>query len=152
MDFISAYMKSVRLRETEVQFCLFTIITFTLEILKVRCNFFSHTSRCVYTNHQILPCVIYITNCIIHNKMWPHISTNYMVICRPLVHIKPKFCTQHKIKYFFHVYEWPEDDHVIGQNVWPCLVMYNTTSCVDDINMYFIVNIILFNKYARPRH
>jgi len=39
------------------------------------------------------------------------------------------------------VHERPEDDHVIGRNMWPCLVMSNTISLVDDINTYFIINI-----------
>jgi hypothetical protein len=76
MDFISAYMKCVRLTQTEVQFCLFAIFTFTLKILKLRCDFLSQTSRCVYTSHQIVHYVICITNCIIHNTTWSHISTN----------------------------------------------------------------------------
>jgi hypothetical protein len=33
------------------------------------------------------------SNCINH-KMWPHVSTNYMVILRPLGHVKPKLKLQ----------------------------------------------------------
>jgi len=53
-----------------------------------------------------------------------------MVILRPLVHMKEKLifvlCTQ----FWFYMHEWPEDDHVSGRNMWPCLVMYNAVSFI----------------------
>jgi hypothetical protein len=45
--------------------------------------------------HKIVICVIDITNCIIlYHKMWLHVSTNYMAILRPFLHIKPKLQLQ----------------------------------------------------------
>jgi len=49
---------------------------------------------------------------------------------------KINFCVTCTI--WFYVHEWPADDHVIGRNMWPCLVMYNAISYIDDIRNYLM--------------
>jgi hypothetical protein len=61
-----------------------------------------------------------------------------MVILRPLVHMKEIFNFVLCANFWFYVHEWPADDHVIGRNMWPRLVMYNAISYIDDIRNYLM--------------
>jgi len=60
MHFISAYMKCVRLTQTEIQYCLFAMFIFTLEVLKEKCDFFiSYIPLCPYKPSYSSLCHLY---------------------------------------------------------------------------------------------
>jgi len=53
-------------------------------------------------SYEIVIYVIHTTNCIIlYHKLWPHVSTNYMLILMPLMHMKPKL--QVKISFWVRI-------------------------------------------------
>ena len=75
--------------------------------------------------------------------MWPHVSTNYMIILRPIMHVEPKL--QFKIL-FWLFYDFYKDS---GVSTITCVFSYVEIKCQLDATEVFIADLIACLTTAR---